>query len=124
MDIDKFHRNGFIKKSGHKQTQNIIVKFKSHESRYECLRQKKVTKSKKIAPNLTRNRGKLLHEVSSIIKDNKIDAIEFAFANIHGDLQIRLAEPVEGSKVHPFESLKELDDFLLGNNVIPESYFY
>ena len=59
-DIDKFHRNGYIKNQRGKRTQNIIVRFKSHSSRYACLIKKKQKKYKKISPNLTRNRGKIL----------------------------------------------------------------
>ena len=122
-DVDKFHRNGMIKNSGNKKSQNVIVRFKTHNSRYACLLKKKELKSNKIAPNLTRMRGKLLFDASKIIKDKMLTQIEFAFANIHGDLHVRLAEPIEGSKVHPFNSLKHLDDFLLEHNVISESCF-
>lgn len=122
-DIDKFHRNGFIKTQRGKRKQNIIVRFKSHASRYACLIKKKQLKSNKISPNLTRNRGKILHKASEIINEKKPSAIEFAFANIHGDLQIRLAEPCDGKKVHPFNSLNELDTFLLDNNLISNAIF-
>ena len=122
-DVDKFHRNGLVKNNGNKKTQNVIVRFKSHNSRYVCLMKKKEMKYKKIAPNLTRKRSKLLFDTSTIIKDKLLTQIEFAFANIHGDLHVRLAEPIKGSKVHPFNSMKQLDDFLLDNNVISESCF-
>ena len=123
-DVDKFHRNGHIKKTNNKQKQNIIVRFKSHSSRYACLLKKKSIKSNKIAPNLTRRRGKMLFDANKIIKDKQLSAsIEFCFANIHGDLQVRLAEPVNGTKVHAFDSLKGLDDFLLEHHIIPEGYF-
>lgn len=122
-DVDKFHRNGIIKQNGGIKTQNVIVRFKSHSSRYACLLKKRDLKSNKIAPNLTRKRGQLLFNTTKIIKDKMLSQIEFVFANIHGDLQVRLAEPIEGTKVHPFDSLKQLDDFLLTHNVISESCF-
>ena len=123
LDVDKFHRNGMIKNNGIKKAQNVIVRFKTHTSRYACLSKKKELKSNKIAPNLTRKRGKMLFDASKIIKDKMLTQIDFVFANIHGDLHVRLAEPIEGSKVHPFNSLKHLDDFLLEHNVISESCF-
>ena len=110
-----------VENNGNKKTQNVIVRFKSHSSRYACLMKKKEMKCKKIAPNLTRKRSKLLFDTTNIIKDKLLTQIEFAFANINGDLHVRLAEPIEGSKVHPFSSLKQLDDFLLDHNVISES---
>ena len=124
-DVDKFHRTGFIKTShgSRKQTQNIIIRFKSHRSRYECLGKKKSAKSGKISPNLTKRCGKILYDASKTIKDNDIKSVEFVFANHHGDLQVRLANPYEGKQVYPLQSLKELDDFLLERNLISESQF-
>ena len=69
-DIDKFHRTGYIKKNGDKKTQNIIVRFKSHSSRYECLKNKKRSKTIKLAPNLTKKRGKMLYDATKILDDN------------------------------------------------------
>ena len=113
-----------VKKSGNNKKQNIIVRFKSHSSRYACLLKKKSLKSNKIAPNLTRKRGKMLFDANKVIKDKELSSsIQFCFANIHGDLQVRLAEPIDGTKVHPFDSLKQLDEFLLEHHVITEAYF-
>ena len=122
-DVDKFHRNGFVKTKHGKRQQNIIVKFKSHASRYACLIKKKQLKCKNIAPNLSKNRGKILHKASELINEKKPSTVKFVFANIHGDLQIRLAEPCNGKMVHPFNSLKELDNFLLENNLIISPIF-
>lgn len=121
-DIDKFHRTGYVKNNKGKKQQNIIVRFKSHCSRYACMEKKKRSNTK-LAPNLTHRRGKLLYDASQIIKDNEITAIEFVFANINGDLQVRLAEPLDGKSVYPFKNFDELDDLLLSNRLIQQSYF-
>lgn len=122
-DIDKFHRSGFVKKYNDSKKQNIIIRFKSHKSRYSCLEKKKNAKSGTLSPNLTKKRGKILYDASNIIKEKKIDSIAFVFANYHGDLQVRLAAPYENKQVFPFNSLKELDDFLLERHLISESQF-
>ena len=121
-DIDKFHRIGYIKKNGDKKTQNIIVRFKSYSSRYEWLKNKKRSKTIKLAPNLTKKRGKMLYDATKILDDNTISAIDFVFANIHGDLQVRLAEPLDNTYVFPFNSIEDLDD-LINKEVLQNRVF-
>ena len=71
----------------------------------------------------------MLFDANKIIKDEELSSsIEFCFANIYGDLQVRLTEPVNGTGsckwfMHAFDSLKRLDDFLLEHRIIPEAYF-
>ena len=122
-DIDKFHRTGFVKKANGKKKQNIIVRFKSHTSRYACLEKKKHSKSIKIAPNLTQRRGKMLYDASKIIEEKDIASVNFVFANNHGDLHVRLSEPLDGKSVFAFKNLEELDNLLLSNRLISQSYF-
>ena len=99
------------------------MRFKTHSSRYACLEKRKMAKKIKIAPNLTHRRGKMLFDASKIIEEKDVKSINFVFANLHGDLQVRLTEPLEGKHVHPFKDLQELDDLLLNNGLIPQSYF-
>ena len=83
----------------------------------------KQRKQNLLGPNLTRTRGKLLYEASQTIKDKKLSGVQFVFANIHGDLHVRLTNPCNDSEVHPFETLQDLDTFLMDNGIINESCF-
>ena len=62
-DIDKLHRVGKVKTREGKKSQDIIVRFKTHKSRYDVYQDKKKARNVKIAPNLTKRRGKLLYDV-------------------------------------------------------------
>ena len=112
-EIDKLHRVGQKKEYQNKKFQNIVVRFKSHRSRYQVYRQRAELKNNvKINPHLTKKRGKLLHE--SIEIADKIGAVNFVYANIHGDICVRLTAAVNGTEYFSFQTtqqfLKKLSD--------------
>lgn len=91
QEVDKLHRLGPIRTSNDgKKTQDIVVRFRSHATRYKVYDERKKTKTTKIRPNLTKRRRDLLYRASNLVKD--LDAVHFVFANDHGDLKIRLKE--------------------------------
>ena len=65
----------------------------------------------------------MLYDASKIIEENDIASVNFVFANNHGDLHVRLSEPLDGKSVYPFKNLDDLNDLLLSNKLIPQSYF-
>ena len=67
-DIDKLHRIGQVKEKNGKKHQNVIIRFRSHKTRYNVFREKKKLKHVKISPNLTKKRGKLLHEALEFVE--------------------------------------------------------
>ena len=109
-DIDKLHRTGKVKSSNGKKLQNVIIRFKTHASRYAVFKEKKKLKNVKICPNLTRRRGKLWYDASQFIQ--QIPEIDFAYADIHGDLKFRLVEEHQGKIVFPFDSLDGLKEII------------
>ena len=109
-DIDKLHRVGKIKTRDGKKSQDIIVRFKTHKTRYDVYKQRKKARNVKIAPNLTKRRGKLLYDASNLV--NGMDKVDFVFANIHGDLQVRLVEPYEDKILFYFNSIDDLTKLL------------
>ena len=111
-DIDKAHRVGKIINKDGKKLQNIIVRFKSHSARYAVYKKRKAVKNKKISPNLTPHRSKLLLEAIDMCESIEKNDWGFAFANQHGDLQIRLSEPFEGKHFFSFDSRETLAELL------------
>ena len=113
--VDKLHRVGKKKERDNKKFQNIVVRFTSHRARYEVYRKKTdLTNGLKFNPQLTKRRGKLLSDSIQIAE--KVDEIDFAYANIHGDICVRFKEAVNGTESFSFTSkegllrkLKDLD---------------
>ena len=118
-DVDKMHRIGRIKKTQGKNFQNIVVRFRTHRSRYELYGKRKDLKNGiKIGPHLTHHRGKVLHESIEHVQD--IPGVEFTFANLHGDLAVKLSEKYEGKDVFSFNTIDELNAILLEKGLIEE----
>ena len=114
-DIDKLHRIGKIREKNGKQNQDIIIRFRSHLSRYDVYNNRKHAKNCKVRPNLTPQRNDLLYDAATLVEN--IDGVEFAFANAHGDINVRLTESLPNGKQHfAFSSLSELKQRLLENN--------
>lgn len=114
--IDKLHRVGPKKEHQNKKFQNIVVRFTSHRARYQVYRKKTELKNNvKFNPHLTKKRGKLLHETIELAA--KLDCIDFAYANIHGDVCVRLTAAVDGTESISLQStsqlLKKLSDLRL-----------
>ena len=110
-EIDKLHRVGKIRTKNGKSHQDIIVRFKTHSARYAVYKEREKAKSGKLSANLTKTRGELLYKASKLVEEN--DKVEFCFPNTHGDLYVRLKEPIENKVLHPFFSLEELQKILL-----------
>ena len=117
-DVDKAHRIG--PRNG--VNQSIIVKFKSHEKRYAVYEKRsRCKRGIKINPSLTPKRMKLLERLNySILSykstsqiENKHFPIDFAFANTHGDLFVRLIEPVGGKNFHGITYFEDFQDLLI-----------
>ena len=111
--IDKLHRQGKILEKNGKKNQNIIVRFKSHFARYSILKEKKKAKNVRLSANLTKRRGTLLFNASNAVKN--IEGVHFCFANVHGDLSVRLNEPYDSKQVFTFNSMPQLSDFIITN---------
>ena len=114
-DIDKLHRVGKVKENNGKKHQNIIVRFRSHSSRYSVFSQKKKLRNLKIGPNLTTTRNKLLSEAINFV--DSIEEVNFVYADIHGDTKVRLKEAHNGKFVFLFNTIEELEKLLLEMNV-------
>ena len=117
--IDKLHRIGKVKENNGKKTQDIIVRFKSHHSRYTVMNKRKDAKSVKIRPNLTKNRNNLLFEANDFVAN--INQIDFCFANIHGDLNVRMKEEVDGRQIFSFDSMEALRTLLTKKGCIEDA---
>ena len=109
-DVDKLHRVGKPKSHNGSKQQNIIVRFKTHYTRYKVYNARKKAKKFKICPNLTKARGDILY--NAIVSTNDVEGIDFVYADIHGDLKIRLKEEFEGNFVYHFDSMEKLDELL------------
>ena len=107
-DFDKAHRLGKIKQINGKNVQDVIVRFKSHSSRYEVFRKRKAARNIKISPNLTKARGKLLHDAVALADTIEKNDWGFVFANMHGDILLRLKDKHKGKHYHPFDSMESL----------------
>ena len=103
--IDKCHRIGPLKDDG---TQSTIVRFKSHSFREKaCVNRKKCTdRNIKIKLSLTRRRRKTLTYAYKI--SDKLHNVNFIYADIHGNLKLRLNEPINNKIVYPFRDKQEL----------------
>ena len=121
-DIDKLHQVGKVKTNGDGRTQDIIVRFKSHEMRYKVFDERKKAKNNvKIAPNLTQRRGKLLYDASVFVND--IEGVNSVYANRHGDLNIRLNDdkPYGGKHVFKFSTPDDLKKTLNDMGLLVET---
>ena len=116
-DIDKTHRIGRVKTRDGKSYQNIVVRFKTHQSRYKTYQKRKqLVNGVKIGPHLTRHRGSVLHESIDFVKD--INGVEFTYANIHGDLRVRLTNEYDGKNDFQFTSIQELNQMLVEKELL------
>ena len=117
-DIDKLHRFGKTKKDGRKTLQNVVVRFKSHRSRYAVYeKKKKLPNGYKMNAHLTNHRAKVLYESVDYVKD--IEGVEFTFSNIHGDLCVWLTEPDDrNNHKFTFNTMDELKQILVQKDLI------
>ena len=113
-NIDKLHRVGRF--DHETQTQPTIVKFKTHSFKEKIYHQrKKLAKGIKISPSLAKRRSDILQQVQQhIIKKESSDdspneegIVKFAFADVHGTLNIVLTQSYKNRHVFAFDSVLE-----------------
>ena len=109
-DIDKLHPIGEI----HKNKQKIIIRFNSHSKRYTLYRnKKKLPPGLKLSPSLTKKRQNILSEAMEMV--SSVNTVNFVFADIHGDLKVRLTEADKNGRfVLNFTSIDDLAQIIRG----------
>ena len=116
-DVDKCHRNG----PPHGEFQDVIVRFKSHEAKEAFYKQRKNIAGPdiKVKPSLSSYNYNLLKEAREEIKCFTTPALEldnppeFVFANMHGDLQVKLSKKTrDGTMFYSFNSMQRLYEIL------------
>ena len=107
-NIDKFHR---IEKTNKNNTQNTIVKFKSHSFKEKIYFKGKVVKQRdvKIKPSLTKHWIEVLKNTNTLIKDNPGTNFLFTYADVHGNLKICLKDARNGREVVRFDNEKDFN---------------
>lgn len=108
-DIDKCHRNGPRKDD----QQEVIIRFRSHTAKETFYRNRKKIQNVKVQPSLTPENKSLLEEARNVVeeeihKESFRNPPEFVYANIHGNLEVKMREPTRGSMFHRFSSLVNL----------------
>ena len=115
LDIDKFHRNGRTFNNG--KDQEILIRFKSHSAKEAFYRARKTLpparRGVKIRPSLSENQKKLLKEAETLVEEYKLNdenrnPVAFVFANIHGEVQVKLKKKFRGNDLITFRSIKDL----------------
>ena len=107
-NIDKLHRIG---KTDKNNTQNTIIKFKSHSFKETIYFKRKAFKQRdvKIKPSLTKHQIELLKNTNTLITDNPGTNFLFTYANVHGNLKIRLKDARNGHEVVRFDGEKDFN---------------
>ena len=112
-NIDKLHTIG--KNDSNRNTQSVIVKFKTHSFKEKVYRKKHAIKSNriKLRPSLTKRRQDLLDEVNkSISESNDPDLpVKLAFPDVHGTLKVLMKEGLT-PKFQTFNSIIEYHGIL------------
>ncbi len=119
-DVDKFHRNG--PRNGTKQ--DMIIRFKSHSAKENFYNKRKTIKLErvKVQPSLSPETKKLLSEANDFIDTFKSapDAYhncpDFVFADIHGNLLVKMAERTDDGMFFRFDSLEHLSKIIQTEN--------
>ena len=105
-NIDKLHRIG---KTNKNNIQNTIVKFKSHSFNEKIYFKRKAVKDVKIKPSLTKHRTELLKNINTLVTDNPGTNFLFRYADVHGNLKIRLKDARNGREVVRFDNEKDFN---------------
>ena len=77
---------------------------------------KKLQNGVKINPDLTPKRSNVLYKSTNLVKD--VEGVEFTFANIHGDLCVRLSTAHNDKHVWKFESIPDLRKILQDRGIV------
>ena len=115
-DVDKLHRNGPRKGS----QQDIIVRFKTHEAKEHFYKKRKnINREVWVKPSLSQHNYNLLRDAKDLVKpytsnpETYDNPPEFVFANVHGDLQVKLANATtDGVMFYSFNSIQQLFEIM------------
>ena len=112
VDFDKTHRIGPVLDTPKGKRQDVIVRFKSHSTRYDVYRKRKDLKNKsiRITPSLTKTRRKLLSAARSEFEEH--EDVDFIYVNEHGDTKVRFKEKFKGKYAYDFASIDELRELM------------
>ena len=118
-EVDKLHRVGPKRDN----VQDIIVRFKSHTAKENFYRNRKQIKRRgvKVRPSLTPARRELLDEANEVMKDYETRDYQlnnmphFVYADLHGNLKLKMAREVKGRLFFNFKSLVELNNLIEKN---------
>ena len=106
-EIDKCHRLG----KPNRGKQSTIIRFRTHAFRAVVYQKRKtITNNKlKVKLSLTKKRTKTLTQAYKMVESNQ--QVKFAFANINGNLKLRLNQPTEHNKyTYTFDTIVDLED--------------
>lgn len=104
--FDKTHRIGPIRE----KKQRVIVRFTRHSMCEKIYQERKRTNKFKVKPSLTNFRLRTLNCVKE--RFSGCEKVEFIYADIHGNLKVRLREKHNERFVHQFENENELSDLI------------
>ena len=103
--LDKCHRLGKAKD----WKQSTIIRFKSHSFRASVYASRNNIQNKKklkVKLSLTKRRTKIINYAHRITES--VPEVMFAYADVNGNLKIRLHEQREGKYTFPFNSIDSL----------------
>ena len=111
-DFDKTHRIGPVLETEKGPRQDVIVRFKSHSTRYNVYLKRKDVKTKtiRITPSLTSKRRKLLSQAQEQYRNHP--DVNFIYVNIHGDVKVRFHNKFRGHFVHDVYSMEQLNELM------------
>ena len=106
-EIDKCHRLG----KPNRGKQSTIIRFRTHAFRAALYQKRKtITNNKlKVKLSLTKKRTKTLTQAYKMVESNQ--QVKFVFADINGNLKLRLNQPIEHNKyTYTFDTIVDLED--------------
>ena len=114
-NTDRLHRIG---KTDKNNTQNTIIKFKSHSFKEKIYFKRKAIKQRdvKIKSSLTKHRIELIKDANTLITGNPGTKFLFTYADVHGNLKSRLKDARNGREVVRFANGKDF------NNLFAKSF--
>ena len=101
--------------------QSTVVRFRSHAFKEKVYRKRKEIKGKKIKVklSLTKHRTRTIKYAHQITKNNA--EVNFVYADLNGNLKLRLHDSIGNKYVYEFKSKEELHElFNQFNWEIPE----
>ena len=132
LDIDKLHRNGPVY-GDRGSKQDTIVRFKSHSAKEAFYRARKSLPAEKqdiyIRPSLSEAQKVLLSDAKEYIKNNNSEAYgsnppEFVFANIHGNVQVKMKKATKYGLFIDIKSVSHLAQIIARANDSDQTLLY